>query len=66
MHHQVLILMQKVYVASLRSGLSSVRRKGEFGAQLPLPGGFGGIIEFGEHRLGLWQPMERDRFNDCK
>ena len=39
-------------VASLVGALSSsVRRKGEFGAPVPLAGGFGGIIEFGEHRL---------------
>lgn len=41
-------------VASLVGALSSsVRRKGEFGAPVPLAGGFGGIIEFGEHRLAL-------------
>ena len=43
-----------VAVASLVGALSSsVRKKGEFGAPVPLPGGFGGIIEFGEYRLAL-------------
>ena len=43
-----------VAVASLVGALSaSVRQKGEFGAPVPLPGGFGGIIEFGENRLAL-------------
>lgn len=41
-------------VASLVGALSaSVRQKGEFGAPVPLPGGFGGIIEFGDNRLAL-------------
>ena len=41
-------------VASLVGALSaSVRQKGEFGAPVPLPGGFGGIIEFGDYRLAL-------------
>lgn len=43
-----------VAVASLVGALSSsVRKKGEFGAPVPLPGGFGGIIEFGDYRLAL-------------
>jgi len=43
-----------VAVDSLVGALSaSVRQKGEFGAPVPLPGGFGGIIEFGENRLAL-------------
>ena len=34
-------------VASLVGALSSsIRKKGEFGAPVPLPGGCGGIIEF--------------------
>ena len=41
-------------VASLVGALSSsIRKKGEFGAPVPLPGGFGGIIEFGDYRLAL-------------
>jgi len=41
-------------VASLVGALSaSVREKGEFGAPVALPGGFGGIIEFGDYRLAL-------------
>ena len=32
---------------------SSVRTSGEKGAPVPLPGGFGGIIEFGDSRLAL-------------
>jgi phosphoribosylformylglycinamidine cyclo-ligase len=41
-------------VASLVGALStSVRKKGDFGAPVPLPGGFGGIIEFGDYRLAL-------------
>ena len=41
-------------VASLVGALSkSIRKKGDFGAPVPLPGGFGGIIEFGEYRLAL-------------
>jgi|TARA_B110000914_G_scaffold222675_1_gene236629 phosphoribosylformylglycinamidine cyclo-ligase len=43
-----------VAVASLVGALSaSVRKNGEFGAPVPLPGGFGGIIEFGDYRLAL-------------
>ena len=41
-------------VASLVGALStSIRKKGDFGAPVPLPGGFGGIIEFGDYRLAL-------------
>ena len=41
-------------VASLVGALSSsVRKKGDFGAPVPLPGGFGGIVEFGDYRLAL-------------
>ena len=41
-------------VASLVGALSSsVRKKGDFGAPVALPGGFGGIIEFGDYRLAL-------------
>ena len=41
-------------VASLVGALSSsIRKKGDFGAPVPLPGGFGGIIEFGNYRLAL-------------
>ena len=41
-------------VGALVSALSnSVRRKGNFGAPVDLPGGFGGIIEFGENYLAL-------------
>ena len=41
-------------VSSLIGSLAnSVRKKGEIGAPVPLPGGFGGIIEFGESRLAL-------------
>ena len=43
-----------IAVASLVGALSaSVRKTGEFGAPVPLPGGFGGIIEFGDYRLAL-------------
>ena len=41
-------------IASLVGALgSSVRTPGEKGAPVPLPGGFGGIIEFGDSRLAL-------------
>ena len=41
-------------VASLVGALSSsIRKKGDFGAPVHLPGGFGGIIEFGDYRLAL-------------
>ena len=41
-------------IASLVDALgSSVRTSGEKGAPVPLPGGFGGIIEFGDSRLAL-------------
>ena len=41
-------------VSSLIGSLAnSVRKKGEIGAPVPLPGGFGGIIEFGDYRLAL-------------
>ena len=41
-------------IASLVEALgSSVRTPGERGAPVPLPGGFGGIIEFGDSRLAL-------------
>ncbi len=41
-------------VSSLIGSLAnSVRKKGEIGAPVPLPGGFGGIIEFGDSRLAL-------------
>ena len=41
-------------VTSLIGSLAnSVRKKGEIGAPVPLPGGFGGIIEFGDSRLAL-------------
>ena len=41
-------------IASLVGALgSSVRIPGEKGAPVPLPGGFGGIIEFGDSRLAL-------------
>ena len=41
-------------IASLIESLSgSVRRPGTRGAPVPLPGGFGGIIEFGDSRLAL-------------
>ena len=41
-------------VGALVSALSnSVRKKGNFGAPVDLPGGFGGIIEFGENYLAL-------------
>ena len=43
-----------IAVARLVGALTpSVRKTGEFGAPVPLPGGFGGIIEFGDHRLAL-------------
>ncbi len=41
-------------VASLIGSLGvSVRRPGELGAPVPLPGGFGGVVEFGENCLAL-------------
>ncbi len=41
-------------IASLIGSLSgSVRQPGTRGAPIPLPGGFGGIIEFGDSRLAL-------------
>ncbi len=41
-------------ISSLVDALgSSVRAPGEKGAPVPLPGGFGGIIEFGDSRLAL-------------
>ncbi|MDP6886003.1 MAG: phosphoribosylformylglycinamidine cyclo-ligase [Candidatus Thalassarchaeaceae archaeon] len=41
-------------IASLIGSLSgSVRQAGTRGAPVPLPGGFGGIIEFGDSRLAL-------------
>lgn len=41
-------------IASLIGSLSgSVRQPGTRGAPVPLPGGFGGIIEFGDSRLAL-------------
>ena len=41
-------------IASLVEALgASVRASGERGAPVPLPGGFGGIIEFGDSRLAL-------------
>lgn len=41
-------------VASLLSSLGkSSRKPGTFGAPVPLPGGFGGLIEFGEYYLAL-------------
>jgi phosphoribosylformylglycinamidine cyclo-ligase len=41
-------------VASLISSLGkSVRAPGTFGAPVPVPGGFGGLIEFGEYYLAL-------------
>jgi len=43
-----------VAIASLIGALSkSVRAPGTKGAPVPLPGGFGGIIEFGDSRLAL-------------
>ena len=43
-----------VAIASLIGSLSgSVRKPGTKGAPVPLPGGFGGIIEFGNSRLAL-------------
>ena len=45
-------------IASLIGSLSgSVRKPGTRGAPVPLPGGFGGIIEFGNSRLA-WRRME--------
>lgn len=41
-------------ISSLISALgSSVRKTGQKGAPVPLPGGFGGIVEFGDSRLVL-------------
>ena len=41
-------------ISSLIDALGgSVRKRGEKGAPVPLPGGFGGIVEFGESRLVL-------------
>ena len=41
-------------IASLIESLSgSVRKPGTRGAPVPLPGGFGGIIEFGDSCLAL-------------
>jgi len=41
-------------IASLVDALgTSVRAPGEKGAPVPLPGGFGGIVEFGDSRLAL-------------
>ena len=41
-------------ISSLVSALgSSVRKTGQKGAPVPLPGGFGGIVEFGDSRLVL-------------
>ena len=40
-------------VAALIGGLSAVRAPGQVGASVDLPGGFGGLIEFGEHLLAL-------------
>ena len=41
-------------ISSLIDALSSsVRRPGQKGAPVPLPGGFGGIVEFGDSRLVL-------------
>ena len=41
-------------VSSLIGSLSnSMRRKGQKGAPVPLPGGFGGIVEFGDSCLAL-------------
>ena len=41
-------------IASLIDSLSgSVRKPGTRGAPVPLPGGFGGIIEFGDSQLAL-------------
>ena len=41
-------------IASLVDALgSSVRAPGQKGAPVPLPGGFGGIVEFGDSRLAL-------------
>ena len=41
-------------ISSLINALgSSVRAPGEKGAPVPLPGGFGGIVEFGDSRLAL-------------
>ena len=41
-------------IASLIGSLGgSVRKPGTRGAPVPLPGGFGGIIEFGNSRLAL-------------
>ena len=41
-------------ISSLIDALGgSVRKRGEKGAPVPLPGGFGGIVEFGDSRLVL-------------
>ena len=41
-------------VASLISSLGkSARKAGTFGAPVPVPGGFGGLIEFGEYYLAM-------------
>ena len=41
-------------IASLIDALGgSVRKRGQKGAPVPLPGGFGGIVEFGDSRLVL-------------
>jgi len=41
-------------ISSLIDALgSSVRKEGQKGAPVPLPGGFGGIVEFGDSRLVL-------------